>query len=255
MHSTLGVEGAADREGFMHAVVSFAKPFRISARCGSSICCRSSLSSPSWCGACLRWQCGSLLQRWRLPIANRLDVIDEFAARSCFLFRLLARQLCVSACAYVDFKPWHAAAGLAAWALVNGLLVSVGYADWPLVSLDLGEAGVAAVIVVAVLLTGRRRSIRSATAARIPSVIYLGFFLPMGATRMLAAQERYYYRCRHNRADGHNGWRCGRARHVVGGTPDPAEFPLCPAGWLPAGSGAAAEPATRGINASPALTL
>ncbi len=29
MHSTLGVEAAAGREGFMHAVVEFAKPFRM----------------------------------------------------------------------------------------------------------------------------------------------------------------------------------------------------------------------------------
>ena len=29
MHSTLGVEEAAGREGFMHALVAFAKPFRM----------------------------------------------------------------------------------------------------------------------------------------------------------------------------------------------------------------------------------
>ena len=29
MHSTLGVEAAAGREGWMHAVVEFAKPFRM----------------------------------------------------------------------------------------------------------------------------------------------------------------------------------------------------------------------------------
>ena len=29
MHSTLGVEAAAGREGWMHAVVAFAKPFRM----------------------------------------------------------------------------------------------------------------------------------------------------------------------------------------------------------------------------------
>src|SRR5665811_1779156 len=29
MHSTLGVEAAAGREGFMHAVVAFARPFRM----------------------------------------------------------------------------------------------------------------------------------------------------------------------------------------------------------------------------------
>ena len=40
------------------------------------------------------------------------------------------------------FSPTDAAAGLAVWALVNGALVFAGYAEWPIISLTLGYAGV-----------------------------------------------------------------------------------------------------------------
>jgi uncharacterized membrane protein YcfT len=74
---------------------------------------------------------------------------------------------------------------LAVWALTNGLLVGLGVSELPLVSLALGGAGAAAVIVVAVLIARVSAFDPIRYCGENSIVIYLGFFLPMAATRTL----------------------------------------------------------------------
>ena len=96
-----------------------------SARCGSSICCRSSSSSPSsrarmpplaiWLVAARRW-------RWRTSRpAGR--VIDEFAARFVYFYSgyLFAPITSSRWPAGAQAHPRSALAGLALWALLNGV--------------------------------------------------------------------------------------------------------------------------------------
>ena len=80
-------------------------------------------------------------------------------------------------------RPGRAAAGLAAWALVNGALVHAGMAAWPVVALALGLAGAAAVIAFSALMAKARAFAPVRFCGRNSIVIYLAFFLPMAATR------------------------------------------------------------------------
>ena len=256
MHSTLGVEAAADREGFMHAVVSFAKPFRmpdfflISGLFLAQVIDRDWRTYLDrkvvhfayfyilWCtiqfafkapgiisalgptGVALAYAesfiepFGTLwfiyllpiffivtklvrgvppLAVWLVaaalemaPIATGWIVIDEFAGRFVFFYSgyWLASYVFQLA-RHVDLKPVYAVAGLAVWALTNGLLVSLGVSELPLVSLALGGAGAAAVIVVAVLIARVSAFDPIRYCGENSLVIYLGFFLPMAATRMV----------------------------------------------------------------------
>ena len=80
-------------------------------------------------------------------------------------------------------RPGRAAAGLAAWALVNGALVHAGIAAWPVVALALGLAGAAAVIAFSALMAKAQLFEPVRYCGRHSIVIYLAFFLPMAATR------------------------------------------------------------------------
>ena len=260
MHSTLGVEAAAGREGWMHAAVAFAKPFRMpdfflisglflarvidrdwrdyldrkvvhfayfyvlwvtiqfafkapmfaaehglarrrpcsiskpsssrSARCGSSICCRSSSSSSSSTrGRAAGWRSG--WSRAALEIAHDPHRLDRdrrvrAAASSISTPAICSRRTSSRWRRACSSRPAAALVGLAVWALVNGALVFGGYADLPFVSLALGlrrrrrggrGRGAA----------GQERSCsgRCAIAASNSIVIYLAFFLPMAATRIV----------------------------------------------------------------------
>ena len=254
MHSTLGVEAAAGREGFMHAVVAFAKPFRmpdfflISGLFLAQVIDRDwrtyldrkvvhfAYFYVLWCtiqfafkapGMASEVGAAGVAQAYAMsfiepfgtlwfiyllpiffvvtkflrgasplavftlaaileiaPIETGWTVIDEFAGRFVYFYAgyWLAPRIFALA-SEADRNPGRALASLIAWAAVNGLLVAVGRADWPVVSLLLGTAGAAAVVVIAVLL------------AKIPAfdpirycgentiVIYLGFFLPMAVSR------------------------------------------------------------------------
>jgi uncharacterized membrane protein YcfT len=256
MHSTLGVEGAAGREGFMHAVVAFAKPFRmpdfflISGLFLAQVIDRDwrtyldrkvvhfAYFYVLWCTIQFAFKAPGMMSEvgapgvvlafaesfiepfgtlwfiyllpiffvvtklvrgvpplavWLVaaaleiaPIATGWTVIDEFAARFVYFYSGYWLANYVFALArYVDLKPWHAAAGLAAWAVVNSLLVIAGYSDLPFISLALGAAGAAAVIVVAVLIARGAAFDPIRYCGENSIVIYLGFFLPMAATRTL----------------------------------------------------------------------
>jgi uncharacterized membrane protein YcfT len=119
-------------------------------------------------------------------ISTGATVIDEFASRFVYIYTgyLLARHIFALA-KTVDAQPEMALAGLVAWGLINGLLVFNGYSELPLVSLALGLAGAAAVVSVSVLLAKSALALPLRYCGRNSIVIYLAFFLPMAASRML----------------------------------------------------------------------
>jgi uncharacterized membrane protein YcfT len=113
-------------------------------------------------------------------------VIDEFASRFVYFYTgyLLAPHIFALAKS-ADAHPEGALAGLAIWGMVNGLLVFNGLAELPLVSLGLGLAGAAAVVSVSVLLAKSDLARPLRYCGRNSIVIYLAFFLPMAASRMV----------------------------------------------------------------------
>jgi uncharacterized membrane protein YcfT len=254
MHSTLGVEEAAGRDGFMHALVAFAKPFRmpdffmISGLFLSRVIDRDwrtfldrkvvhfayfyvlwvtiqfAVKAPVFAAA-HGWDYvaaqyalafiepfGTLWFIYLLPIffvvtkaARRVPpaviliaaaalqiaaidtgwtAIDEFAGRFVYFYTgyLFAPRIFAFA-AVVQARPGRAAAGLAAWALVNGAVVHAGMAAWPVVALALGLAGAAAVIAFSALMAKAHAFAPVRFCGRHSIVIYLAFFLPMAATR------------------------------------------------------------------------
>jgi uncharacterized membrane protein YcfT len=254
MHSTLGVEEGAGREGFMHALVAFAKPFRmpdfflISGLFMSRVIDRDwrrfldtkvlhfvyfyvvwvtiqfAVKAPyfahtnGWDYVGTQYLLafiepfGTLWFIYLLPIffvvtkatraiqpglvflaaallqSAQIDTgwtaPDEFADRFVYFFTgyVLAPRVFALAAGVAVHRRW-AAAGLAAWATVNGALVYAGLADQPIISLALGFAGAVAVVCVSALMAQARLfdPVRYCGANSI--VIYLAFFLPMAATR------------------------------------------------------------------------
>jgi uncharacterized membrane protein YcfT len=255
MHSTLGVEAAADRNGWLHAAVAFAKPFRmpdfflISGLFLARVIDRDwrdyidrkvihfayfyvlwvtiqfAFKAPMF-AADLGWRAvgityleafvepfGTLWFIYLLPIffvVTKLargmppaaiwiagaileiahiqtgwTVIDEFASRFVYFYTgyLLAPRIFAFA-AGVQAQPMASLVGLALWAFINGLVVSRGYADLPLVSLGLGLIGAGAVVAAAALLARIDWLAWLRYCGRQSIVIYLAFFLPMAATRI-----------------------------------------------------------------------
>ena len=78
-----------------------------------------------------------------------------------------------------------ALAGLALWAMLNGGLVAAGVSEWPLISLTLGLAGACAIVTLGTLLARMHWLNFLRFCGEHSIVIYLAFFLPMAATRML----------------------------------------------------------------------
>jgi uncharacterized membrane protein YcfT len=118
------------------------------------------------------------------PIATGYTVIDEFAGRYVYFFTgyVLAPHIFALARS-VAAQPETALAGLMTWGLINGFLVFNGIAQLPLVSLALGLAGAAAVVSISALLAKTDIAKPLRYCGRNSIVIYLGFFLPMAATR------------------------------------------------------------------------
>jgi uncharacterized membrane protein YcfT len=131
----------------------------------------------------LIWLIGAALEI--APINTGWTVIDEFASRFVYFYSgyIFASLICEFA-AWVQQRPRMALLGLAAWAVVNGLLVVGGYADRPFVSLALGIVGAGAVVAVAALLARSDLFQPLRYCGENSIVIYLAFFLPMAATRI-----------------------------------------------------------------------
>jgi uncharacterized membrane protein YcfT len=256
MHSTLGVETAAGREGWMHYLVAFAKPFRmpdffmISGLFLAAVIDRSwrtyldrkvvhfvyfyalwvtiqfafkapGIAAEHGIGAtalmylesyiepfgtlwfiyllpvffvvtklarsvnpAIIWGLAAALEI--LPIHTGWTVIDEFAARFVYFYSgyLFAPHI-FRAARNVQASPLTGIAALFVWASVNGVAVFAGYADLPFVSLALGLIGAAAVIHIAVLLSMVPAFAPLRYCGEHSIVIYLAFFLPMAASRVL----------------------------------------------------------------------
>ena len=120
------------------------------------------------------------------PVQTGSVLIDEFASRYVYFFAgyIFAEQ----AFRLAAWARAHLAVGilgLLVWGVVNGVLVFNGYAGLPLVSLALGTAGAFAVIVLSALLTQLNLSKPLEYCGARSIAIYLAFFFPMAATRIV----------------------------------------------------------------------
>jgi len=257
MHSTLGVEEAADQTGFMHPLVAFARPFRmpdffmISGLFLARVIARDwrtyldrkvvhfayfygiwftiqfFFKAPQMAAAHEGWSAlpqlyllgfiepfGTLWFIYLLPIffvvakltrhvspliilpiAAALEiapidtgwtVIDEFAARFVYFYigYCFAPQIFALA-ARAQAAPLASLAALIGWGLLNGFLVFAGYAERPGIALLLGLMGAGAVCVFCALLVRSRLFGWLEYAGRNSIVVYLAFFFPMAATRLV----------------------------------------------------------------------
>ena len=256
MHSVLGVELAAGQTGFMHAVVAFAKPFRMPDFFLISglflplvidrdwrtyldrkvvhfayfyvlwVTIQFGFKAPAF-AAETSWQhagylyfesfiepFGTLWFIYLLPIffvvikltralpsplilvvAAALEaahivtgwtVIDEFCNRFVYIYcGYLFADYVFALSNSARARPWAAIAGLILWAAINQGLVTSGVSEWPGVSLMLGLAGACAIITVGTLLARAHLFNGLRFCGEHSIVIYLAFFLPMAATRML----------------------------------------------------------------------
>jgi uncharacterized membrane protein YcfT len=119
-------------------------------------------------------------------VATGWILIDEFAARYVYFFAGYAfAPYFFRLAEKARERPERALPALVAWAFVNGLLVRYGVAPRPGVSLLLGFAGAAAVVSVSALLARRGAIPWLRTLGSKSLVVYLAFFLPMAATRVV----------------------------------------------------------------------
>jgi uncharacterized membrane protein YcfT len=256
MHSVLGVELAAGHTGFMHAVVMFAKPFRmpdfflISGLFLGLVIDRDwrtyldrkvvhfayfyvlwvtiqfGFKAPAFAAeqgwthvgylylesfiepfgtlwfiyllpiffvvikltrrapAMLIWAGAALLES--VHVATGWTVIDEFCARFVYIYSgYLFAEHVFALSDRARAHPVTALSGLAAWAIVNGGLVALGFSELPIVSLLLGLAGACAIITTGTLLARLHWLNFLRFCGEHSIVIYLAFFLPMAATRTL----------------------------------------------------------------------
>jgi len=130
------------------------------------------------------WLAGAALEA--AHVNTGWTVIDEFAHRFVYFYTgYIFATYIFNFAAGVQQRAALALGGLALWALLNGALVMAGLADKPLVSLGLGLIGAGAVVAVAALLANRDWSWPLRYCGKNSIVIYLAFFLPMAATRMV----------------------------------------------------------------------
>jgi len=113
-------------------------------------------------------------------------VPDEFAARFiyCYTGYVMAQPI-FALTARAQARPWLGLAGLLVWGLVNGTLVYLHVEKMPFISLLLGLAGAAAVVTAASLMAMSDLFKPLRYCGRNSIVIYLAFFLPMAATRIV----------------------------------------------------------------------
>ncbi|TVR10932.1 MAG: acyltransferase [Salinarimonadaceae bacterium] len=129
------------------------------------------------------------------PINTGAILIDEFAGR--FVYFLAGYLLATHIFRLADWalaNKGAALAGLGAWALVNGWLALTpsgieGHegmlASLPFVSLFAGAIGAVAMILISALLAQTLFGGALSYAGRHAIAVYLAFFLPMAATRII----------------------------------------------------------------------
>ncbi len=135
---------------------------------------------PVW----LVWSAAALLKA--ASITTGWSVIDQFAAHYVYFYTgyALARPILAFADAAAS-RPLIGLAGLALWGLANGYAVHTGVADLPGMGLVLGFAGAIAVTVTAALIAETIVGRAFAYAGARTLAIYLAFFLPMAALRIV----------------------------------------------------------------------
>ena len=119
-------------------------------------------------------------------IHTGITVVDEFASRFVYFYSgYILAPFVFRFAEKVSEDPVKILAALAAWAFLNGYCVQAGFADWPVVSLALGFAGVGAVIAVSILLSKVEWGNALRYCGEKSIVIYLAFSVPMAATRIV----------------------------------------------------------------------
>lgn len=135
-----------------------------------------------------------------LPTHPLPYLAEEFCGRYVyFLAGYLFAERIFALADLVARRPLPALAGLALWAVVEGMLAFAGtglrlyptLASLPLVSLLLGGAGALAIVATAALLVRAGGPVTAAFRAcgERSIVIYLAFFLPMALTRALIVRS------------------------------------------------------------------
>jgi len=120
------------------------------------------------------------------PVETGSTVIDEFAQRFVFFYIGYAMAAAVFRLArWAQKRPAPALGGLALWAFVNATFVMTGWAVLPFVSLALGFAGAAAVVVASALLSRLRLFDLLRYCGEHSLIVYLAFSLFMAATRIV----------------------------------------------------------------------
>ena len=117
-------------------------------------------------------------------VATGWTVIDEFCARYVYFYAgyIFANQF-FALSDRARAGPGWALIGLTLWAIVNAAMVYDGGSELALVSLLLGFAGAAAIIVAGTLLARKQWMDWLRFCGEHSIVIYLAFFLPMAVTR------------------------------------------------------------------------
>ena len=148
--------------------------------------------------------CAALLEM--MPVATGSVIFDEFCARYVYFYAGYALAAHVFSLAdWVEANRARAALLLALWALVNALLVftpapaaiaallqsggaaagDVNLASLPVLSLALGGAGAMAIVTASALVSGAAWSRWLTWLGAHSIVVYLAFFLPMAASRVI----------------------------------------------------------------------
>jgi uncharacterized membrane protein YcfT len=120
------------------------------------------------------------------PIHTGWTIPDEFASRFVYFYAgyLCAPQVFRLAAAVIA-QPTLAVLGLVAWGLINGFTVFGGVSEMPFIGLGLGILGACAVVAFSALLSKADLMAPLRYCGEHSIVIYLAFFLPMAATRVL----------------------------------------------------------------------
>lgn len=132
----------------------------------------------------LIWSAAALLETMHLDTGS--VVIDEFASRFVFFYSgYLLAQYAFRLASWSERHRVATIAAIALWLLFNGVLVYAGLAERPFISLTLGFLGAAGIVTIAALLAqaGRAAFVRFCGENSLP--VYLAFFLPMAAARVL----------------------------------------------------------------------
>ncbi len=119
------------------------------------------------------------------PIETHWTLIDEFAARFVYFYAgYLFSAFILRGAEWSRTHTTVALAALAAWFVVNLVLVHAGLSNAYGISLMLGLAGAAAVVAISVLLARSHLFEGLRYCGQNSIVIYLAFFLPMVITRL-----------------------------------------------------------------------